>query len=125
MEIVVNMWICWVPNIKHLINFFYIIKKKKNKKDKCKKIKCETYPNDVICGSDGKTHTNECHLNMTACMTKSSITVLHKGPCFNHLASVDTVFACNECKFGAECQITQNKNKICICRSFDCSKHSE
>lgn len=46
-------------------------------------LKCEKTTVDYVCGSDGVTHANECYLNMTACISKTEITVRHKGICPN------------------------------------------
>nr|P0DKM9.1 RecName: Full=Turripeptide OL11-like [Xenuroturris albina] len=34
-----------------------------------------------VCGSDGKTYPNKCHLTSTACTSQKDITVLHEGKC--------------------------------------------
>ena len=49
--------------------------------------KCELHPVEHVCGSDGVTHANECFLNMTACITKKSINVVHKGLCDSELTN--------------------------------------
>ncbi|ESO99902.1 hypothetical protein LOTGIDRAFT_112867, partial [Lottia gigantea] len=35
----------------------------------------------LICGSDGKTYTNYCHLHRSSCLEDKHVTVLHQGPC--------------------------------------------
>lgn len=42
---------------------------------------CEDFEIDYVCGSDGNTHSNLCNLDMTACITKKNISMLHKGIC--------------------------------------------
>ena len=34
-----------------------------------------------MCGSDGQTYINRCHLDVAACANKKTIEVRHKGPC--------------------------------------------
>lgn len=36
---------------------------------------------DGVCGSDGQTYINRCHLDVAACANKKTIEVRHKGPC--------------------------------------------
>ncbi|KAL0278272.1 UNVERIFIED_CONTAM: hypothetical protein PYX00_000129 [Menopon gallinae] len=38
-------------------------------------------PNKLLCGSDGVTYDNVCHLRHTACTTGKAIPVAYKGPC--------------------------------------------
>jgi len=42
--------------------------------------KCEAARN-YICGTDGKTYQNFCHLKQTACQTKQDLVVVHEGRC--------------------------------------------
>lgn len=42
---------------------------------------CEDLEIDYMCGSDGRTYTNLCYLDMAACITKTNITMLHTGVC--------------------------------------------
>ena len=34
-----------------------------------------------ICGSDGKTYDNQCHMEFVACESDSDITMKHRGNC--------------------------------------------
>ena len=34
-----------------------------------------------MCGTDGKTYTNECHLEVESCRSQQSIEVASRGPC--------------------------------------------
>lgn len=92
-------------------------------------LKCELAKVDNVCGSDGVTHANECFLNMTACMTKTKITALHKGRCTEEetmRSSIGKYYGnqCADCKFKSECvYIEASKIYHCICSRFDCSNY--
>ena len=39
-----------------------------------------------ICGSDGKTYDNQCHMEFVACESNSDITIKHPGKCRDYEA---------------------------------------
>ncbi|XP_076059065.1 agrin-like isoform X2 [Oratosquilla oratoria] len=64
-----------------------------------------------VCGSDGRTYRTECELQVAACSSRASITVVHKGNC-NLCLDV-------KCKYGARCE-----DGNCICPT-DCPNRRE
>ena len=40
-----------------------------------------------VCGTDGKTYTNKCGLEMTVCKTGSNVTLRHEGTCTGKTSS--------------------------------------
>lgn len=62
-------------HIPHSMCFMY------SGKRHCKCIQACTSEQAKVCGSDGKTYRNECHLKRTACVNKKNVDVLKHGPC--------------------------------------------
>ncbi|MGH0121147.1 UNVERIFIED_CONTAM: hypothetical protein FKN15_046392 [Acipenser sinensis] len=42
---------------------------------------CDNVPRNLVCGSDGKTHSNECELKKTRCEEQDDVQVMNQGPC--------------------------------------------
>ena len=52
-------------------------------------VECDKYCNwirDPICGSDGTTYSNKCHMEVAACKSDSDITIKHPGECRDYEA---------------------------------------
>ena len=64
-----------------------------------------------VCGSDGRTYGNQCHLNYVQCRTKGKITKKHDGRCCTNRCSKI------KCRWGAKCEFNK---KTCRHR---CSKN--
>lgn len=61
-----------------------------------------------VCGSDGMTYPNLCHLNSAKCVQQKNITVANNGTC-NPCRSVT-------CRFGAKCfLVVQTQQPNCVC----------
>ncbi|XP_029198702.2 uncharacterized protein LOC114963633 [Acropora millepora] len=70
-------------HIPHSMCFMY------SGKRHCKCIQTCTSEQAKVCGSDGRTYRNECHLKRTACVNKKNVDVLKHGPCPVKLAGKD------------------------------------
>lgn len=51
-----------------------------------------------VCGTDGKTYSNDCHMKRQACIDQKNITVSYKGECSksNDLQLLNNIFACKK-----------------------------
>lgn len=68
---------------------------------------CNSKETDLVCGNDGVTYDNHCHLKEASCKNKQMVTVAYKGNC-DMCKNV-------ECKFGEHCKAGE-----CVCPT-DCS----
>ncbi|XP_047229553.1 agrin isoform X5 [Girardinichthys multiradiatus] len=44
-------------------------------------LSCDSKPDQMVCGSDGKDYRNECELHQHACKNQKNIRVQYQGPC--------------------------------------------
>ncbi|XP_015793858.1 agrin-like [Tetranychus urticae] len=67
----------------------------------------------IICGSDGKTYTNECILRVEACKARKSLRILYNGEC----GSGRAVNPCEslKCSIYQECDIDRYGIASCVC----------
>ncbi|XP_054168676.1 agrin-like isoform X2 [Oppia nitens] len=68
-----------------------------------------------VCGSDGKTYTNECILRVEACKTRRSLRIIHTGVCVE--SNPCSTLKCNHFE---ECEIDRYGIATCQC-SPSCS----
>ena len=50
----------------------------------CDHFKCQGLATRVICGTNGVTYSNECHMKREACLQQRDIHKLHDGDCRPH-----------------------------------------
>ncbi|XP_074617347.1 uncharacterized protein LOC141876569 [Acropora palmata] len=101
-------------HIPHSMCFMY------SGKRHCKCIQACTSEQAEICGSDGRTYRNECHLKRTACVNKKNVDVLKHGPCPVKLAGKVSTSCDKECLTPphSHCVIRNETSQTC-----ECTKH--
>nr|UST29448.1 agrin [Haliclona caerulea] len=72
-----------------------------------------------VCGSDGVTYSNQCHLNIAACNSKKTITVVSQGPCPQTTQAPTQGPNCDPviCANPNVCKLVNGQSK-CICSKF-------
>ncbi|XP_078464267.1 tomoregulin-1-like isoform X1 [Lampetra planeri] len=99
----------------------------------------QCFPDVVpVCGSDGLSYQNECHLRQTACRLQRIITQVAPGPCYTELGSGSSNGAdyegsgsehyrkstkCGICLYGSECDEDAEDIGRCVC-NIDCTGHN-
>ncbi|MEQ2178120.1 hypothetical protein GOODEAATRI_010708 [Goodea atripinnis] len=86
-------------------------------------LSCDSNPDQMVCGSDGKDYRNECELHQHACKNQKNIRVQYQGPCVigrhaairTGLISVRT----GDCLFNAVCLVEQLGAR-CSCDPIEC-----
>ncbi|XP_057656608.1 agrin-like isoform X3 [Diorhabda carinulata] len=75
---------------------------------------CPTYCKpkvDLVCGTDGKTYTNQCELRLASCKARLNTRVKYAGSCEQSDPCRD-----KECSFGSRCMINPDgRNATCAC----------
>lgn len=86
-----------------------------------------------VCGTDGKTHSNECEMNRQACEKNSRITVKHSGKCkrCNQVCTLEYRPVCgtDEKTYGNKCTMEakacENNKTVTVSYNGKCSGAKE